>query len=404
MDPAESNKKNPKSFINYRNLDIDEIQKMKIEPNSLSLFHINCCSLNKNFEEREYLLKAANKTFDVIAVSESRIPKDTDLSKNINIYNYSVEFTPTESHAGGTLLYINNKLSYKLRQDLCISKSSELESTFIEIINSKKTNIIIGCIYRHPTVNLNEFSDNYLNILLQKISKEKKNIFLLGDFNVDLLKYDKHSRTNEFINSLSSYRYLPYILHSTRVTSHLQTIIDNIFSNYVSKEVVSGNLTSTISDHLPQVLFIPSMFSDNPATKSNIFERSWKNFNQAEFVMDYFDKDWSSILNLKLGNVNVSMKNFVNNMNDLLDKHAPFKKKISKYKLKFKTKPWITPAISIKNALFKRYIKLKSPVKKIEVHQQYKYYRNLLSTLMKKSKQNYYERFFRNNLKNLKNI
>ena len=137
---AESNKKNPENFINCRNLDIDKIQKIKIEPNSLSLFHINCCSLNKNFEDLEYLLKATNKTFDVIAISESRILKDTNLSylsKNINIYNYSIEFTPTESHAGGTLLYINNKLSYKLRQDLCIYKSSELESTFTEIINPK---------------------------------------------------------------------------------------------------------------------------------------------------------------------------------------------------------------------------------------------------------------------------
>ena len=83
--------------------------------------------------------------------------------------------------------------------------------------------------------------------------------------------------------------------------------------------------------------------------------------------MNYFDKDWSNILNLKHGNVNVSMENFVNNMNDLLDKHAPFKK-ISKYKLKFKTKPWITAAlqksVSIKNSLFKKYNKLKSPTKK----------------------------------------
>ena len=96
---------------------------------------------------------------------------------------------------------------------------------------------------------------NYLisleNILLQKISKEKKNVFLLGDFNVDLLKYDKHAGTNEFVDSLSSYMYLPYILHPTRVTGHSETIIDHIFSNYVSKEVVCGNLTSTISDHLP---------------------------------------------------------------------------------------------------------------------------------------------------------
>ena len=66
--------------------------------------------------------------------------------------------------------------------------------------------------------------------------------------------------------------YLPYILHPTRVTGHLQTIIDNIFSNYVSKEALCGNLTSTISHNLPQVLFVPSMFSDNPDKKSNIFE------------------------------------------------------------------------------------------------------------------------------------
>ena len=71
--------------------------------------------MNKNFGNLEYLLKATNKTFDEIAISESRILKDTNLSKNISIYNYSVEFTSTESHAGGTLLYINNKLSHKLR-------------------------------------------------------------------------------------------------------------------------------------------------------------------------------------------------------------------------------------------------------------------------------------------------
>ena len=85
--------------------------------------------------------------------------------------------------------------------------------------------------------------------------------------------YDKHARTNEFINSFSSYMYLPYILHPTRVIGHSLTIIDNIFSNHISKEAVCGNLTSTISDHLPEVLFIPSMFSDSPDRKSNIFEK-----------------------------------------------------------------------------------------------------------------------------------
>ena len=79
----------------------------------------------KKFEDLEYLLKSTNKTFDVISISVSRILKDTNLSQKINIYNYSAEFTPTESHAGGTLIFFNNKLSYKFRQDLCIYKSSE---------------------------------------------------------------------------------------------------------------------------------------------------------------------------------------------------------------------------------------------------------------------------------------
>ena len=46
-------------------------------------------------------------------------------------------------------------------------------------------------------MNLSEFSDNYLSILLQKISKEKKNVFLCDYLNRDLLRYHKHAITNE---------------------------------------------------------------------------------------------------------------------------------------------------------------------------------------------------------------
>ena len=97
----------------------------------------------------------------------------------------------------------------------------------------------------------------------------------------------------------------------TRVTGHPQTIIENIFSNYISEEgeeeeAVFSNLACTRSDNLPQVLLILSMFLNNAAMKSNILERSWTNFNQAEFVMNYFDKDWSNILNPNHGNANES--------------------------------------------------------------------------------------------------
>ena len=86
-------------------------------------------------------------------------------------------FTPTESSAGGTLLYIANYLSYESRQDLNIYKKNELESTFLEITNPKKSNIIVGTIYKHPSIDLTDFNSNYLNNLLEKVSKEQKICF-----------------------------------------------------------------------------------------------------------------------------------------------------------------------------------------------------------------------------------
>ena len=89
---------------------------------SLSLFHINACSLNKNVDDIQHLKSCTKTKFDVIAISETRITKQVSLSNNFNLNNYSFEFTPTETSAGGTLLYIANHLPYKCRNDLNIYK------------------------------------------------------------------------------------------------------------------------------------------------------------------------------------------------------------------------------------------------------------------------------------------
>ena len=90
-----------------------------------------------------------------------------------------------------------------------------------------------------------------LKINFRDFIKEQKQVFLLGDFNINLLNYNDHQPTNDFLDSLASNSFIPYILHPTRITSHSKTLIDNIFSNYISHEIISGNITATISDHLP---------------------------------------------------------------------------------------------------------------------------------------------------------
>ena len=64
------------------------------------------------------LLSELNVSFDILAIAESRIKKDSSSPTNLHLNNYSIEHTPTESSARGTLLYINKILSYQLRNDL----------------------------------------------------------------------------------------------------------------------------------------------------------------------------------------------------------------------------------------------------------------------------------------------
>ena len=82
---------------------------------SLSLFNTNTCSLNKN--DLQHLLSCTKTKFDIIAISETRIPKQVFLSNNLSLNNYSFEFTPTETSAGGTfftlliIYHINLKMT-----------------------------------------------------------------------------------------------------------------------------------------------------------------------------------------------------------------------------------------------------------------------------------------------------
>ena len=137
----------------------------------------------------------------------------------------------------------------------------------------------------------------------------------MADFDIDLMHYNEHKPTNEFLDSLASNHYLPYIIQPSRHTSHARTLIDNIFSNITSKDIISGNITTTISEHLPQFLISPKAFANQTSNKCNVFEREWLKFDQKNFSWDYFDINWSNFLNLNEKNVDLTTINFLNAMN-----------------------------------------------------------------------------------------
>ena len=136
------------------------------------------------------------------------------------------------------------------------------------------------------------------------------------------------------------------------------------------------------------------MLSNPLCNKPNILERDWSKLNKENFILDYFDKNWSEILQLNQHNVNLSTDSY---LNATLDIHTPYKKG-NKYKLRFKIKPWITPGLqqsmSVKNPLLKKFINCTHSQTKEYLHTRYKDYKNLLSTLLKRSRTNYYNPYF----------
>ena len=238
--------------------------------NGTNFLHMNINSLSYHLNDLHTLLSQLSIQFDIIGITETRLKTQFLRTSNIDLQGYSFEQTTTESSCGGTLLYINNNINYICRKDLQIYKKKELESTFIEITNPNNKNIIVGCIYRHPCMDPSEFNDFYLHDLLQKLSNENKQIILMGDFNIDILKYDNNSDSATFLDNMYSNFLLPYITAPSRITSHSKTLIDNIFSNIIDEEPVSGNITSTISDHFSQFLLTKNNKTQKQTKKNNL--------------------------------------------------------------------------------------------------------------------------------------
>ena len=150
----------------YRDTDYFKNLTKDFKRKALSFFHMNVCSLTKHFDDFNIIFSDLNVTFGNLAITETRIKKDSSSRINLQLSNYLIEHTPTESSAGGTLLYISKRLSYQLRNDPRLYDPGKIESTFIEIICSKSTNVIVGCIYKHPMLPINDFTNKFISPLL----------------------------------------------------------------------------------------------------------------------------------------------------------------------------------------------------------------------------------------------
>ena len=76
---------------------------------------------------------------------------------------------------------------------------------------------------------------------------DDRDVYIMGDFNIDLLKCETSQVSQDFLLSLRSCYLIQPVDKPTRVYRTSATLIDNIFVNNPDKLLACGNIISDIS-------------------------------------------------------------------------------------------------------------------------------------------------------------
>ena len=137
----------------------------------------------------------------------------------------------------------------------------------------------------------------------------------MGDFNIDLLKYDMHGESSDFLDAMYASFLLPYINTPSRVTPHSKTLIDNIISNTIEDSSVSGNLVTTISDHYGQFLLMKNLNNKKKITKTEVYHQEFQNINEKRLESDLQNTSWDNVLEVHSEGINKSFETFFSTIN-----------------------------------------------------------------------------------------
>ena len=380
---------------NHYNHNVNTTCPSHIYSQSLSLIHMNARSLNKNFDSIELLLTSLqNFPFSLIGVSETWLHNNSPPLFTLESYKM-LRSDRKHGKGGGVAIYIRNDIRFKLRSDLQIENT---EYIFIEILNNNAKNAIVGVIYRPPSRNVDIFLDK-LGSCLDIITQENKDVYLMGDFNINLLKSDSNS-TLTFTSLLSSYTFHPHVSNPTRISDTSKTLIDNIFSNVCNKTFNNGILYYDISDHLPIFTIAnPLQHTHNVQKNNQQFHRKETKRNIDSFKSDLEQEEWHDTL--QQTDADTAYEVFIQQLLSHYNNNIPLVKNKTSNKTK---QPWITKGImrSIykRNNLYKEAIRTKNNTKLTE----YKRYRNTLTTIIRLSRKLHYSKTIETSTNNVKSL
>ena len=141
-------------------------------------------------------------------------------------------------------MYIDEQFKYTVTEKY---SNEAFQALWIDLHLPKHANIICGVVYRqhiHQSV-----SRNILRETNERFSASGKRIVLMGDTNLNLLRFYSCKHAQNFILSLQSFNLTPPINKPTRVHNNSYSLIDNIFLSNIEDNITGGNIISDLTDH-----------------------------------------------------------------------------------------------------------------------------------------------------------
>ena len=375
------------NYYNYDNL--DEINIKNID---LGILHLNVHGIASKKQQLLELLNTieeAQSAIDVLLLCETFM---TETNKNVcRIKGYTLtEYEYRKNmKQGGVAIYVKKGVKTVSRKDLNVFKEGEFESCFIELVtDTKHKNIIIGEIYRVPGTDMSEkqFIKEYNN-LIDKISKENKEIIIATDQNIDYLKINSNSTTSELFETNLNFQLIPAITKPTRVTHSTATLIDNInISSNLTSNCKTGVILADISDHFPCI----ALFGKSNKVKIEPYKLHTRKLNEAKILRIRNKLSYVNWNYLHALGVDDALNEFEKKILQVIDSVAPETIKTISNKNVIK-EPWMTLGLLTSskksNTLFRECVGKQKDIK----YENYKTYRNKLNSLKRTAKISYYK-------------
>ena len=279
--------------------------KSKLSENFSMIFQ-NIDGNRTNFDTFSVELDRITEKFRVIGLAETNVGTDESNVYCLDGYNcYYQDKHVNKSKGTGVAVYLDNSLNGVVNDEVSWV-SRNLETLFVTIQSEEPVHI--GVVYRPPSGNASEALEE-LRKLLE--SCPKKNVHILGDFNLNL--HDETSTlVNDFENLILGVGMTPLISISTHHKPGCKpSCIDNILTNDIENSVLSGTLNTCISHHHAVFHLLRSPLMHLKEEKQNFAQYyDYRNKNVEKFLESLSEEltrdppsnfsDFSSVFNIHL--------------------------------------------------------------------------------------------------------